>query len=552
MLEELRIRDVGVIEDVTLALAPGLNVVTGETGAGKTMVVTALQLLLGARSDAERVRTGAAAALVEGRLRPPPPGSEDWLDDGDEDLVVAREIAAPGGAGGGRSRARIGGRMAPASALAATVGAVVDIHGQDDAVRFASSTVQRGLLDAFGGAPVAAAFQAFTAAYRAWTQAREELEALREGERDRAREVDRLAFEVAEIDRVDPRPGEEQEIAAEADRLEHAETLRLAAAAAADALSGDGGARDALGAAVQALRPAAGHDPDLDTHLRRAESLLADAQELAIELASYGDRIDDDPQRLDQLRERRADLATLARKYGAEMLAYAETARGRLQSLRGGDDRAAELADEVGRLELAARDRAAALTASRRAAGTDLAHAVHGHLAELAMADARLEVGLEPQPLGLHGAERVVLRLAASAGQEPLPLAKAASGGERSRIALAVRLALADGDATPVLVFDEVDAGIGGATALVVGRKLAALARGRQVLCVTHLAQLAAFADAHFAVTKSTAGGRARAEVRHLDDADRVTELSRMMAGRPESDAAAASAAELLALARGG
>ena len=256
-----------------------------------------------------------------------------------------------------------------------------------------------------------------------------------------------------------------------------------------------------------------------------------------------------------QLRERRADLAALARKYGpdsAEVVSYAAAARARLDALRGGDARAAQLADEVGRLEQTALERAAALTASRRAVGADLARAVHGHLAELAMADARLDVALEPQPLGPHGAERVVLRLAASAGEEPLPLAKAASGGERSRIALAVRLALADGDATPVLVFDEVDAGIGGATALAVGRKLAALARGRQVLCVTHLAQLAAFADAHFAVTKSTVGGRARAEVRRLDDADRVTELSRMMAGTPESDAAAASAAELLALARGG
>lgn len=549
VLEELRIRDIGVIEDVTLALEPGLNVVTGETGAGKTMVVSALQLLLGGRSDADRVRAGAATALVEGRLRPPPPGSDDWLDDGDDELVVAREV------GGGRSRARLGGRMAPAGALAATVGAVVDVHGQYESVRFASGTVQRALLDAYGGAEVAAARDAYDVTYGTWCGARDELAALQASERERARELDRLAFEVAEIDRVAPQPGEDEDLAAEADRLEHAEGLRQAAAAAAAALTGEGGARDALGGAVAALRQVGGVDTLLDAHGARAQALLAEAQDLALELEAYGDALDDDPRRLEAVRQRRADLAALARKYGADsgdVVAYASTARARLDALRGGDERAAALAGDVTRLEAATTAAAAALTAERSAAGERLGAAVHGHLAELAMPDARLEVALEPREPGPHGADRVALRLAAAAGEPALPLAKAASGGERSRVALAVRLALADTDATPVLVFDEVDAGIGGATALVVGRKLAALARGRQVLCVTHLAQLAAFADAHFAVTKSTAGGRTRAEVALLDDGARVVELSRMLSGTPDSEAAAANASELLALARTG
>ncbi|CAN5202555.1 DNA repair protein RecN [soil metagenome] len=551
MLEELRIVDVGVIQEVTLELVGGLNVLTGETGAGKTMVVSSLELLLGARADADAVRTGAARAIVEGRIRPAPAGAVDWLDEADDDLVVARGFAADGG--GTRSRARLGGRLAPVSALTEVVGAVVEVHGQSESARLGDTVVQRGLLDRSGGPALASAYDSYQATHEAWRAAQRELADLRAGARDRARELDRISFELAEIDAVEPQPGEEEKVDAELARLEHAEGLIAAAGAAAAALTDDGGGRDALGAAVGALRGIAGVDPALDALHERAEGLAAEAQDLGIELGSYAQSAELDPARLSELRDRRGALGQLARKFGADaeaICAYAQAARERFALLSSGEDRAAALAEEVQRLAARVAEAGEALRQARRSAGDRLSERVAAHLAELAMAGAVFRVELEPVEPGPYGTERVTFLLAANTGESPLPLAKAASGGERSRIALAVRLALADADATPVLVFDEVDVGIGGAVAIAVGRKLAALAQGRQVVCVTHLAQLAAFADAHFSVEKATAGARTVATVRRLDDDERVTELSRMLSGSPDSALATGHAAELLAAAR--
>ncbi|HWB71041.1 MAG TPA: DNA repair protein RecN [Egibacteraceae bacterium] len=553
MLEELLIRDLGVIAEVGLTLAPGLNVVTGETGAGKTMVVSALELLLGVRADSARVRAGATGALVEGRLRPPPPGSREWLAEGDDELVVSREVLA-GTAAAGRSRARIGGRLAPVSALAATVGAVVDVHGQSEVTRLSTAAAQRDLLDRYGGPQLAGAAARHRAAYERWRSAEAELERLRGDARERARQLDRLRFELGEIDAVAPVAGEEIELQAQLQRLEQADALRLHAASAAAALTDDGGARDRLGWAVAELRTVAGVDAELDRLHQRLEGLAAEAQDLGFELVSYGERIVLDPQRLELLRQRRAALAALARKYGpdaAAVVAYAEDARTTLAALEHGDERAGALAADVTALRAEVAGTARQLTELRCAAGRGLARAVEEHLAELALPDARVVVAVESVPLAPHGADRVAFLLAANPGQPPLPLATAASGGERSRLGLALRLALADVDATGVLVFDEVDAGIGGTTALAVGRKLARLARHRQVLCVTHLAQLAAFADAHFVVSKRSQGRRAVASVRRLSEPDRVAELSRMLSGAG-SPAAAEHAAELRALALGG
>ncbi|MGM0818817.1 MAG: DNA repair protein RecN [Actinomycetota bacterium] len=546
-LDELHIRDVGVIADVTVELDDGLNVLTGETGAGKTMVVAALELLLGARADTDQVRAGAERALVEGRLSPPPPAAEGWVDPDETELVVSREV------GGARSRARLGGRLAPASALAEVLGEVVEVHGQSDAQRLSAPGVQRELLDRSGGAPLAEAKAAYGEAYHRWRAADAELRELVEGERDRAREIDRLRFELDEIDAVAPEAGEEEALDAELARLEHAETLSEAARGAAAALTDDGGARDALGAAVATLRGRAGIDGELDALAERLDGLAAEVQDAGFELASYAEAVELDPARLEALRERRAALAGLCRKYGPDaegVAAYAEEARARLAALEGGDARSAALAEEVDVL-LGARDEAAErLRAARIEAGGRLAEAVGGHLADLAMADATMSVEVAATEPAVHGADRVTFLLAANAGSPPLPLAKAASGGERSRVALAVRLALADADATPVLVFDEVDAGVGGATALAVGEKLARLARGRQVLCVTHLAQLAAHADCHLVVDKRAEGERTEATVRRVGERERVTELSRMLSGDPDSAAAGTHAAELLASAR--
>ena len=554
MFTELHIRDVGVLRDVTLELDEGLTVITGETGAGKTMVVASLELLLGARADADAVRPGAASALVEARLAPPPAAAAPWLDLEDEELVVAREVAPA------RSRARIGGRLAPASALAEVVGAAVEVHGQRDTARLAAPAVQRELLDRAGGAGLAATAGTYRLAYDAWRAAADELAELQRSEAERLREADRLAFELAEVDSLAPAADEGAALEGELARLEHAEVLGAGARAAAAAVADDGGARDALGAAVAALRAAAGHDSALDELARRAEGLAAEAQEIAFDLSAYADALEVDPARLAVLRDRFAGLVRLSRKYGAApggaldlagVVAWADEARTRLALLAGGEARAAALIDDVAALEAAARTAADQLHAARRAAGDALTAAVEAHLAELALPGARFQVAVEPVDPGPTGADRVTFLLAANAGSPPLPLGKAASGGERSRVALALRLALADADDVDVLVFDEIDAGIGGATGLAVGRKLAALARGRQVLCVTHLAQIAAFADQHVVVTKDPDAAVTVASVRVLDDNDRVDELSRMLSGTPGSVAATVHARELLTLARG-
>lgn len=552
-IHELHIRDVGVIEDVALELSPGLTVVSGETGAGKTMVVGALQLLRGERADADRVRAGASRALVEARLAPPPASAADWVDDdADGELIAAREVAGAGASA--RSKARLGGRMAPVGALAEVIGQAIDVHAQTDSVRLADERWQRALLDRFGGAAVAERHAAYRRAWTAWRDADAELARLRGDERERARELDRLRHELAEIDAVEPQPGEEEALDAELARLAHAEELAAAAAAAADAVGGDGGARDELGGGAAALRPLAGTDPALDAHAERLEGLAAEAQDLAFALRAYAEDVEVDEARLAELRDRKAALADLCRKYGPDadaVAAYADEARAEVERLAGGEERAAELADACERARAERDEAAAVLTAARREAAAALAEEVDAHLADLAMEGARFTVELSEDEPGPEGADHVRFVLAANPGEPALPLAKAASGGERSRVALAVRLALADADDTPVMVFDEIDAGIGGAVASEVGRKLADLARGRQVLCVTHLAQIAAFADAHLTVTKATTGdGRTVARVADLDEEGRVAELSRMLSGAEGSELAAGHAAELRAAAR--
>jgi DNA repair protein RecN (Recombination protein N) len=549
VLEELLIRDVGVIEEVTLCLSPGLNVLTGETGAGKTIVVSALELLVGARAEADRVRAGAQVSVIEGRLHPVPARAGEWLTNGDDELVVSREVVA-----GGRSRARLGGRLAPISALAEVVGAAIEIHGQTDSTRLLDPGEQRELLDRSGGPSLARRRQHYRDLYRRWRAATEELASLDADAQERARELDRLAFELAEIEAVEPVPDEEHTLAVELGRLEHAETLVDAAAQASAAVGGDSGARDALGGAVTALRAVAGLDPSLDVLGERVEGLAAEAQDVALELTTYAESVELDPRHLETLRERRAALAGLTRKYGpdsAAVVAYANEARARVAALRAGDDHRTTLEAEVSGLKETVDAAALGLRRARREAGEQLAGAVALHLADLGMPWARMEVIVEEAEPGPNGGDRVRFFLAANPGEPALPLAKAASGGERSRIALAIRLALAGADDTAVLVFDEIDAGVGGATALAVGRKLAALACDHQVLCVTHLAQLAAFADAHFVVEKRSVGGRTVAAVTRLDDTSRLRELSRMLSGTPSSVRATNHAAELLSMARG-
>ncbi|MGI9016627.1 MAG: DNA repair protein RecN [Euzebya sp.] len=554
MLTDLEIQRLGIIDHVSLALAPGLNVLSGETGAGKTMVVTGLQWLLGARADKDKVRVGADAAMVQARFDFVPDSALEWSDPDDDELLVSREVGGRGedGQSAGRSRARVAGRLAPVAALGEVLLPVVEIHTQHESVRLGDAAVQRGLLDRYAGAEVQALLPPYTDAYNDWRQATAALQHAQESSQDDAREADRLRFEVAEITAVEPAQGEEDRLDSEIGRLQHAESLRSGSSQAGEYLTGEGGARDGLGSAVAAIREVAAHDPDLTPPLQRLEGVMAELQDVAFELADYADNLDSDPANLDRTLERRAAIGGLLRKYGPtteDVLAYRRQAEERLDLVDGGEERLALLRDAVQQAQTTMLGVGTALRDARRVAAQRLAAIVDGHLAELSMPHARTTILVEEAPPGPHGCDRIEFLLAANRGQPALPLGGAASGGERSRVALAVKVALADADDTPVMVFDEVDAGIGGETAQAVGRKLARLARGRQVLCVTHLAQLAAFADAHFVVTKHSQANQTVTTVARLAPQERVAELSRMLSGDNHTTAALSHAQELLDMA---
>lgn len=528
MLVELAVRDLGVLAELTLVLGPGMTAVTGETGAGKTLVVTAIDLLVGGRADATVVRPGADEARIEGR----------FVDAAGEEVVLARVIPADG-----RSRAYVDGRMTPVSALAEVGATLVDLHGQHAHQSLLAPAVQRAALDRFGGVdhgPLQAARDEVARIDRA-------LADLGGDPRARAREVDLLRFQVAELDAAAVEdPDEGDRLRAEEAMLADAASAREAGAGAHEALAGEGGAADRLAAALAAIsdRPAFA---ELEARLR---GLVAEVTEAGSDLRAAAEAVVDDPERLDAVRQRRALLRDLRRKYGdtlTEVLAFADDARRRLEELSSHEARAAAL-DAERRAATAAVERAAAtVAADRRRAAPDLATAVEAGLRRLAMPHARFEVAVE----GDGPADDVRFLLAPNPGEPPLPVAKAASGGELARAMLALRLVLTADD-IGTLVFDEVDAGIGGEAALAVGAALADLGRGAQVLVVTHLPQVAAFADAQVAVAKADASGRTVATARRLDDGERVVELSRMLSGHPDSAAARGHAEELLQSARAG
>jgi len=553
VIEELHIRGLGVIEDAHLALAPGLTVVTGETGAGKTMLVTALQLLLGSRADTSLVRAGAPAASVDAVVNPRPREADEHLAASDDPLIVAREVPADG-----RSRARLDGRPVPVGALAEVLGAHVEVHAQHEHVRLARAEVQRDLLDRYAGAPHARALTTYRQAHSRWRELSARAERLQADARERARELDRLRFEVAEIDRAGLDPVVDAELDAAIERFAHAEQLQQAAVTAGAAL-GSEGAGEPVGIAVAALRRLHVDDPALLALTDRVVALAEEVTALAVDVRDYGESIDVDPAALAELQDRQHLLSGLTRKYGddiAAVLAYAEEARTRLAALESDEVDAGQLAGQLGEAAEAVTAAAAAVHRGRRTAAEQLARVVDDHLADLGMPHARFTVAVEAlpdAPPAAHGTDRITFLLAPNPGEPPLALAQAASGGERSRVALAIEVALADVDEASVLVFDEVDAGIGGATALKVGEKLARLAagdRGRQVLCVTHLAQLAAFADVHHVVEKGLSGGRTVTTARRVAEDHRVGELARMLGGDPDADAGREHARELLDTAR--
>jgi DNA repair protein RecN (Recombination protein N) len=541
VLRELHIRGLGVIEDLDLELASGLNVLTGETGTGKTMVTVGLALALGSRASASLVRTGAGATRVEARFDATDrAAAEGWAEEGE--LVLARSISAEG-----RSTARVGGQLAPVSTLAALAADLVEVHGQHDGARLRTAAEQTAFLDRFAGGRQLQTLGALRAAHERLRGDRASLAALLERARDRERDIDLLAYQIREIEAAGPRVGERDELRLEEARLAHAERLLERATSAERALAVDGGAADALGGAASDLRAAAELDPAAGDLARLAEETSAAAGELARAVRQYRDRLELDPARLEEVHERIGALAGLLRKYGEreeDVLAFLDEARGRLRSLEGAAEETTRLERAIAREEERVASLASSSTAARSEAAPRLSVALATELHELGMPDAEVEVILVPNAeIASTGAERAEIRFSGGSRQPLRPLSKVASGGELSRAMLACRSVLVDLDDVPTLVFDEVDAGIGGRAGVAVGRRLAAIAATRQALVVTHLPQIASFADRHVRVDKR--GGTASVEV--LDDAGRVAELTRMLAGMPGSDAAATHAEELIA-----
>ncbi|MDK1475634.1 DNA repair protein RecN [Streptomyces sp. 549] len=576
VLEEMRIQALGVIDDAAFELSPGFTAVTGETGAGKTMVVTSLGLLLGGRADAALVRIGAKAAVVEGRVTVPADspaarraeeaGAE--LDDGA--LLLSRTVSAEG-----RSRAHVGGRSVPVGLLTELSDELVAVHGQTDQQGLLRPARQRQALDRYAGAAVSGPLADYTRAYRRLRALTAELDELTTLARERAQEADRLRFGLEEIAAAEPQPGEDTELSAEAERLGHSEALASAATTAHTALAGDPADLETVDAgtlvagAHRALEAVRAHDPalaQLADRLGEVHILLSD---VAGELAGYADDLDADPLRLAAVEERRAQLTHLTRKYGEDataVLRWAEEGSQRLAELEGDDERISELTAERDALRVELGLLAAALTAARSEASRRFADAVTAELAELAMPHARLTVavrqsetadpdaGIESDgrlvAFGPHGVDEVELQLAPHPGAPARPVAKGASGGELSRVMLAVEVVFAGADPVPTYLFDEVDAGVGGKAAVEVGRRLARLARSAQVVVVTHLPQVAAFADRHLLIEKTDDGSVTRSGVQALSGEERVRELSRMLAGQEDSELARAHAEELLEAAR--
>ncbi|GFE26015.1 MULTISPECIES: DNA repair protein RecN [Streptomyces] len=574
----MRIRSLGVIDDAVVELSPGFTAVTGETGAGKTMVVTSLGLLLGGRADPALVRIGAKSAVVEGRISVGPhapaavraeeAGAE--LDDGA--LLISRTLSAEG-----RSRAHVGGRSVPVGLLAELADDLVAVHGQTDQQGLLRPARQRQALDRYAGDTVAVPLAKYTAAHRRLRAVATELDELTTQARERSQEADLLRFGLDEIAAAEPQPGEDTELAAEAERLGHAEALASAATVAHAALAGNPedpegvDATTLVAGAHRALEAVRSHDQELAGLAERIGEIGILMADVAGELASYADGLDADPLRLAAVEERRAALNHLTRKYGqdiATVLAWAEESAARLSELEGDDDRIGELTVERDALRAELGELAQTLTDARTASAKRFADAVTAELAELAMPHARvtveirqtevaedadgIEVGGRTVAYGPAGADEVELLLAPHPGAPPRPIAKGASGGELSRVMLAVEVVFAGSDPVPTYLFDEVDAGVGGKAAVEVGRRLARLAKSAQVVVVTHLPQVAAFADRQLLVAKTNDGSVTRSGVTVLEGEERVRELSRMLAGQEDSETARAHAEELLETARTG
>lgn len=558
MIDELRIRDLGVIADATLELGPGLTVITGETGAGKTMVVTALGLLMGARSDSSAVRSGANVARVSGVIRTDDPEVRDLVvaaggDVDEADVTLSRTVNTEG-----RSRASVGGASAPVGTLGKLAARLFAVHGQNDQLRLRSSAEQRTMLDRFGGEAVLSLLARYQESHELRTHLSQEISDLRQSRADRLSEATRLRRELDEIAGVDPLPGEDAELKQYIERLSNIEGLRAASATALRAISSDGDgpyetdAGALLDEAAHKLERVAASDPKLAEAAEQLRSLSTQLGEIARLLAGYESDLESDgPGELLRAHERLAALTELLRRFGETpeaVLAHAAQAAVRLAELDGDDDRVVEYERQLDVARAEEAQLAAELSVARREAAAQLSERVTAELRHLALPEAVFVAEVTPVDYGKYGADEIQLLLQPHPGAAPRPVAKSASGGELSRVMLALEVVVAAVDPVPTFVFDEVDSGVGGAAAIEIGRRLAMLSRSAQVIVVTHLAQVAAFASNHVQVVKDSSGGFTESSCRRLFGADRQAEIARLLSGLSDSENALAHARELLVL----
>ncbi len=555
MIHEISIKDLGVIQSATLTLTPGFTAVTGETGAGKTMVVSALGLLLGERADSGVVRHAAERALVSGHWTVTNQAVLDRVgelggsvDDGE--LVVTRSVSSEG-----RSRVVVGGAASPVSALGDIGSYLVAIHGQSEQLRLRSQTAQRESLDRYAGGPLKTLVDDYQVVYRRWSTAITRRDSMTRDASERLREAEELRTAVAAIDAVAPIAGEDVALKAKADRLANSEELRRAAQEARESLSADDAEFDAVSLlenARRALERVNGHDPSIEGILAQITEASIVVREAAQSVAAYAAGLDIDGGDLEQVHERTAAINALVRAYGPtldDVLALWSSASDRLFDLDRSDDALAALSLEIAADEVTLEDLATRITSARTEAAQRLSAAVTEELHSLSMPTAEFVVRIAPQN-GLeffaHGRDVVEMLLRPHPGGEPKPVTKTASGGELSRVMLAIEVVIASMDTVPTLVFDEVDAGVGGASAIEIGRRLAILARSAQVIVVTHLAQVAAFATNHLRIVKDTSGAITESTISRLDGDERIEEMARLLSGTPDSDNARAHAAEML------
>ena len=559
MIEQIRIRDLGVISDAQLDLGPGLTVLTGETGAGKTMVLNALSLLLGSRSDSSSIRKGQDQAFVEGRWLLPKDALDRITSSGieveDQELILSRSVSSEG-----RSKAVVSGRSVPVGILSEIGEHLVVVHGQSDQIRLKSAAAQREALDQFAGSTLEVLATQYAEVFASWKQVSSSLELLTTESASRAREADAIRAAVEELTKLDPKPGEDTELAEQATKLTHLEELRIAAANAHEELSSESfdEGRDAItliGKARRALEQVSDHDPALAKYAEELKEIGFSLNETAASISGYIASLDSDgANELDAIQLRRAEITAAMRKYGPsleEVITYLETSGARLLELDSSDEAIEKLTVEERELAKTSHELAEKMSTIRSKAASELSAAVTSELAALAMSGASLDVQISRLPeLASFGFDQVSLLLSAYPGAEPRPIGKGASGGELSRIMLAIEVVLAKSELAPTFIFDEVDAGVGGAAATEVGRRLAMLAKNAQVIVVTHLPQVAAFASRHLRVLKSSTAEYTATDVVALEGEQIVEELARMLSGLSESESGKSHAKELLDLAQ--